>query len=625
MKCLKKARLARLLIGAIFIVLFIVQHKTIDAGSSKLTVTFLNVKQGDAALLESDGKTMLIDGGPTAEGNTVVEYLKAKGINKLDYMIATHDHADHIGGLISVCKEIEVGKIYRTRQPYIDATSTTFNHIIMTKNIAQVYPSMGSTIQFGSATITFIAPNSSGYSSYNDNSLVVRIVNGRNSFLFTGDAEFQSESEMIQKGYELKSDVLKVGHHSALTSSSDAFIQAVDPSISIISCDEKHQAGFPRITTLRKLTDSNIYRTDISGNIEMVSDGFTITTEAIPYSYAKYGIDVVTGKVTSTNAKESKNLSKLSATSMSGEITLNKMSADEDYDPIYKSPLTIYFQADCGISSIESIEYFLAEAGVVYNLNQIEWTKLDYRYVTLANDFVGCIYVKFVNQLGNVVIRKTNGFTLDVKAPTNCKVESTVSGLNLVEVDEKNSYSRYGYEPVHLKFLADFGVSEEEKTEYMLVNRGAGFNENREWTEGNEVTIEDTFIGRVYVRFTDGAGHEKIVKTTGFTWIEGSPINTKVVTRKTEITYIGFSEESPESIEVKNKLTLGFKADFGYGGKKSIRYKAVAVGENYKTSGKWITGSSAVLKKGFEGCVYVRYTDKAGHTVTRKTNNFKII
>ena len=109
-------------------------------------------------------------------------------------------------------------------------------------------------MKFGSATIEFLAPNGNGYKAYNNNSLVIRVVNGKNSFLLTGDAETTSEKEMLAKGYTLKSDVLKVGHHSAPSPTSQAFLDAVNPSISVISCDEAGASGFPKLATLAKLT-----------------------------------------------------------------------------------------------------------------------------------------------------------------------------------------------------------------------------------------------------------------------------------------------------------------------------------------------------------------------------------
>ena len=231
--------------------------------------------------------------------------------------------------------------------------------------------------------------------------------------------------------------------------------------------------------------------------------------------------------------------------------------------------LTIDFLADYGVSSLKRIEYAFAPSDIINNVNNVSWNSLSDNRLTLSEDYTGCIYVKYINKLGNEVIRKTQGFTLDAKAPDNTTVTSNLSNVNLVDTNAKNSYANKAANSVNLRFNADFGISGKGNIEYMLVERGKGFSKNWPWIQGNEVTISDDFIGRVYVRFTDGAGNETIKKTTGFTYVSKAPINTKITSGNQDIKFVKWGARNKEII-VKAPVKLKFTADFGASGKKSI-------------------------------------------------------
>lgn len=592
----------------------------------ELTVTFLDVGQGDCILLQSQGQTMLIDAGKSEYGNYVVEYLKEQGITKLNYAVITHDHADHIGGFQSVLPNISIGKLFRTNTRYNEETiCKTVNNLISSMNIPIVVPVVGSTMQLGSATIEFIGPNGSGYSSYNDNSIVMRVVNGQNSFLLTADAEAVSEKEMLAKGYNLKADVLKVCHHSALTSSTQAFIDAVSPSISVITCDAAGAAGFPRLGTLAKLTATNIYRTDISGAITFTSDGTTITTEQEPYFYANSYFNKSNGEIKRTVEEESTVLNHVNVTSEYEEITLHTISEDDDYTLLLTKPITMKFSAECGISNLDPIEYCLVKSEEEPDIDDMDWEETSNGEITVTKDFVGCVWVKFENGFGNMVVRKTTGFTLDRTAPTKCTVSTNVSNLRLVSQNAVNTYARYTYNDSYplFEFSCNYGASGAGKIEYMLVNRGDEFDAQDEWTQGKSVELIDDFIGRIYVRFTDGAGNQVIKKTQGFTWINGSPTNLWLTSNVEGVRLLTLSKNSSRCTASK-AVTLSFSADFGHGGKKTIQYQIVKRCGTYYPSKNWVSKETVTLPKGFAGRVYIRFIDQAGNVTVRKTNYIRI-
>lgn len=617
-------------LGFLFILLLAglcLQHVDTSAANEpgKLTVTFLYVGQGDCILLQSEGQSMLIDAGKAEYGANVVSYLKKIGVTSLNYAIVTHDDPDHIGGFNSVLKKISVEKIYHTGVRYNDnANSKNANDLIKSLNIHTEVPFTGSTMQFGCATIEFLAPNSNTYSEYNDNSIVVRVVNGENSFLLTGDAELASENEMLSKGRTLKSDVLKVGHHSALTSTSQKFLDAVDPSISVISCDEAGAAGFPRKTTVAKLTKTNIYRTDISGNIVFESDGKDITTSADPYLYANSSYK--NGQTTQTLEDECKVLKNPDVMSDYEEMSLHKIMDDDDFGLIITEPLTMQFEANSGITKMDSIEYALVGADQTPDMNQMDWVRAKNGEVTLKNDFAGLLYVKFENELGNIIIRKTTGFQLDCKAPSKCKVSSNIRNMKLLKTSAANSYQRYTSDDCNpvFRFSCDYGISGKGTIEYMLVPRGDVFHADSIWEEGSSVTVEKNFTGRIYVRYTDGAGNTVTYKTQGFTWISGNPTNFVTASNVNGVKLVGVSKDAKKVVS-KSQVKLSFSAEFGHGGKKAIRYQLVPKGKKYNAKGKWITASSLALKKGFTGRVYVKFVDRSGRCAVRRTNYIKII
>ena len=242
--------------------------------SDNVRVHFLDVGQGDSIFIElTDGKSMLIDASTAEYGEGIADYIKDNGYSKIDYLVATHPHADHIGGMQDVVEQLEIGEIY---MPKAAATTKTYKNLvkaIKAKGNKINTAKAGNTIYSDSSLgIDILAPNSDSYEEINDYSVVIKLVYGSKSFLFTGDAETLSENEITA---DVSANVLKVGHHGSSTSSSDKFIKRVNPEYAVISCGEGNSYGHPHKETIKTLNkyDVEIFRTDTMGTIIAQTDG----------------------------------------------------------------------------------------------------------------------------------------------------------------------------------------------------------------------------------------------------------------------------------------------------------------------------------------------------------------
>ncbi|KPU43034.1 hydroxyacylglutathione hydrolase [Oxobacter pfennigii] len=243
--------------------------------SGELKVHFIDVGQADSILVRNGSSTMLIDAGNNEDSNLVVNYIRQQGISKIDYLIGTHPHEDHIGGLDAVINNFDIGTIY---MPKKTSNTQTFEDVvtaIRNKDMQITTPVPGDSFKLAEADCTIFAPNGSDYEDVNDYSIVLRLDYDDTSFLFTGDAEAISESEMINKGYNLDVDVLKVGHHGSDSSTSEAFLKEVSPEYAVISVGQGNTYGHPtnEVLTRFKNAGAQIYRTDKSGTIIVTTDG----------------------------------------------------------------------------------------------------------------------------------------------------------------------------------------------------------------------------------------------------------------------------------------------------------------------------------------------------------------
>lgn len=247
--------------------------------SSVFRVHYIDVGNGDCALLECDGQFALIDAGYPESGPAVVDYLAQTGVDKLALMVGTHAHGDHIGGLPDVLKAYSVGEIWSGEISFFNSYINNFQKAARSQGKTIRQPEVGEVFQLGSATITVIGPVKSGYEDLNDTSLVLMVRYGDTRFLFTGDMEQLAETDLLNSGADVKADVLKVGHHGSYSSTGYRFLREVAPTYAVIPVGAGNEYGHPHFEPLSRLKDADvtIFRTDKMYTIVATSDGTDIT------------------------------------------------------------------------------------------------------------------------------------------------------------------------------------------------------------------------------------------------------------------------------------------------------------------------------------------------------------
>ena len=245
-----------------------------------LEVHYLDVGQADSIFIEiNDEMTMLIDAGTNESSETIINYINSLGYNKIDYLIATHPHADHIGGMEKIVEEYEIGNIY---MPKVTTNTKTYENLleeIDNKNLKIKTAESNVNILNGNGlVIDILSPVKNTYDDLNNYSVVLKITYKNVSYLFMGDAEEEVEQQITE---DIDADIIKVGHHGSNTSSSIDFLKRVSPTYAIISVGEDNSYSHPHDEILKRYKDigANVYRTDLNGTITVSTDGNKIAID----------------------------------------------------------------------------------------------------------------------------------------------------------------------------------------------------------------------------------------------------------------------------------------------------------------------------------------------------------
>ncbi len=291
------------------ILLFLLILTFLFSGSlaaEEILVHFIDVGQGDAILIQGPEGNVLIDGGDRWDwvGERLISYLEAQGVEKLEAIVSTHPHADHIGGLPAVINNFPVEKIYDSGRIHTTRTFEEYLLLIDRKGIPYATPRRGEVLTVANLEFKVLhpGPNIEDY-SLNDASIVLRLEFGEISFLFTGDAEKRAEREIIESGLPVSATILKVGHHGSRTSTNPFFLEEVGPEVAVIQVGEDNRFGHPRAEVLQLLEkhEIEVYRNDQAGTVVIGSDGsdYWVETEQEveekqPAEIAKININTAT-------------------------------------------------------------------------------------------------------------------------------------------------------------------------------------------------------------------------------------------------------------------------------------------------------------------------------------------
>ncbi|HOJ48037.1 MAG TPA: ComEC/Rec2 family competence protein [Bacillota bacterium] len=252
--------------------------------SRLLVVSFIDVGQGDGILIRTpDDKFILVDCGPAEAEKSFIAFLKSQNVREFEYVFFTHPHADHIGNAVKVLQEFKVKNVY---MPDAATTTKTFTNLLneldKQKDIKITQAKAGQKITVGEVNIDILSPSKDKYGDLNEYSIVFKLTYKENSILFTGDAYIKNEKEMIAASYDLKADILKVGHHGSDSSTSTEFLNAVQPKYAVISCGLDNSFGHPHKSTLERIASAGakIYRTDNDGTITLYANGVEIVIKS---------------------------------------------------------------------------------------------------------------------------------------------------------------------------------------------------------------------------------------------------------------------------------------------------------------------------------------------------------
>lgn len=380
--------------------------------NSTFEIHYIDVGQADAALVLCDGKAMLIDGGNAEDSSLIYSYLEHQDVSHLEYIVATHGHEDHVGGLSGALNYATVGTAYCSVNNYDSEAFRDFVKYLDKQGKEITIPEVGEHFDLGSASIQIVAVNGDA-ADHNDASIILRIVYGDTSFLFTGDAEREAEQAALNSGYELESTVLKVGHHGSKNATEYVFLREVAPQYAVISVGEDNTYGHPTEDALSRLRDADVetYRTDLQGTIICVSDGTEVSITVsknvdadtlAPTATIEQLESIVKKSVDKYNGSSDKKLvgklvySVISKTEVQLTYTAsNTLSTDEEYlvDEAMDEILD-FVLADIGTSNYSMAAEVYAEITINYEIYDGEQTPTTTEPEVEGTDYIGNINTK---------------------------------------------------------------------------------------------------------------------------------------------------------------------------------------------------------------------------------------
>lgn len=256
----------------------------------ELVVHMIDVGQADCFLLIQNEKTALVDCGTRSTGKDAVEYIKALGITELDYVIGTHPHDDHMGGMYDIITNFDVGTIIIPDSRNAEITANWYIKLmkeLKTGNYKVDFPEKGDIITLGDAIMQVLSAETDVNGNTNNYSIVFKVTFGQMDMIMTGDAETEIEMNILESGIDIDAEILKVGHHGSDTSNSEEFLDAITPQYGLISCKVGNKYEHPIKSTMEKLEERNVkvYRTDESGSVIMIITAYDVSFNCKPGSY----------------------------------------------------------------------------------------------------------------------------------------------------------------------------------------------------------------------------------------------------------------------------------------------------------------------------------------------------
>ena len=256
---------------------------SIQPMEDKMQVHFLDVGQGLSILVQLGDEVLIYDGGERHASSFVVSYLEDLGITEIDYMISSHYDSDHVSGLIGCLNTFDVKNVIGSNYVHSSSLYTSFMDAVKEEGLKMQYPKVGTKYAFGDAVITILAPKEIGKDS-NANSVAIKLSYEESDFIFTGDADYGSERQMVASGINLDCEVLSLAHHGSSTGNSSLFLEKTVPEWAVISCSKDNDYGHPHVEVVELLEamEIDVFRSGVQGTVIATTDGKTITWSEAP-------------------------------------------------------------------------------------------------------------------------------------------------------------------------------------------------------------------------------------------------------------------------------------------------------------------------------------------------------